>query len=164
MRTFLLTVFLSAISTLPVAAAPEAVPTAQQVRSAAQRSLAFLEEEGIRWKESRKCASCHHAPMMIWALNEAKGNGYAINEKALAEVTTWVIAPDDPAKVFPKPPPPNPKAPPAPAGKRVNQAAFRLAAGIGASRLLDAPTKAGLDRLVKLVLEQQEADGTWNEA
>ena len=43
---------------------------------------------------------------MLWSLNEAKRQGYAVDEKALTEVTDWVNAADDRAKGVPVPPMP----------------------------------------------------------
>src|SRR5262245_66302571 len=71
-----------------------------EVQATAERSLSFLADEGIDWKEGRKCASCHHAPMMVWALNEARNQGYTIDQDALDDVTNWMLLPDDPAKAF----------------------------------------------------------------
>ena len=34
--------------------------------------------------------------MTLWSLNEAKKQGYAVDEKALADLTAWVLAKDDP--------------------------------------------------------------------
>src|SRR5262245_28238252 len=70
------------------------------LRATIDRGLVFLADEGIDWKEGRKCASCHHAPMMVWALNEARNQGYTIDQDALDDVTNWMLLPDDPAKAF----------------------------------------------------------------
>src|SRR5437660_1555862 len=84
-------------------AAPEAAPPPEKIQASVQRSLTFLGKEGVQWMENRKCASCHHLPMTIWSLNEAKNQGYAVDNKALTEVTSFVLAADDRARLLPKP-------------------------------------------------------------
>lgn len=73
------------------------------VSEAIQRGLAFLEQDALSWKAEHNCATCHHAPMMIWSLTEAKSLGYVVNDKSLTEIIDWVTAPGDPAKVYPPP-------------------------------------------------------------
>lgn len=51
--------------------------------------------------EGRNCASCHHAPMLIWSLNHAKQRGFEVDEKTLAEVTAWTLDPK--VRLMPKP-------------------------------------------------------------
>src|SRR2546423_12182135 len=68
------------------------------------RGLAFLAKDNLAWKEKRKCAECHHAPFTIWALNEGKKQGYAVDEKTLADLTSWVVTEDHLAKLVTKPP------------------------------------------------------------
>src|SRR5262249_50850226 len=45
-------------------------PSPEQVRKAAERGLAFLEKDAAKWREERKCATCHHGTMTVWALSE----------------------------------------------------------------------------------------------
>src|SRR5262245_56097974 len=97
LRVRRLVFYLPLISLANVAVASEPV----DVRETIQKGLAFLAEEVMDWKPARKCASCHHVPMGIWSLNEAKKRGYPVDEKAVAELTAWVLEPADPAKVFP---------------------------------------------------------------
>jgi hypothetical protein len=56
---------------------------------AVQRGLQFLQKEAFAWKETRKCAACHHAATTLWTFNEAKAAGYRVDEKALKMVTEW---------------------------------------------------------------------------
>src|SRR5262245_16582172 len=67
------------------------------------RGLAFLAKDNLTWKETRKCAECHHAPFTIWALNEAKNRGFTVDEAALTELTSWVLSKDHLAKLVAKP-------------------------------------------------------------
>jgi hypothetical protein len=59
---------------------------------AVERGLQFLQKEAFRWKATRTCAACHHAPTMIWTFNEARASGYSVDEEALKEITAWAFA------------------------------------------------------------------------
>jgi hypothetical protein len=131
-------------------AAEPATPT-RDVKTAVRDGLDFLAQESLDWKDTRGCASCHHAPMAIWALSEAKALGYAVDDEALATLTKWVVARNDPAKLFP------PKAP----GKEVvvNQAPLLLALGFEAGDV--RPGEDGVKRMLAAVIEGQGEDGSW---
>src|SRR5690242_12677553 len=68
-----------------------ATPGDPATTAAVQRGLQFLQKEAFSWRETRKCAACHHAATMIWTFNEAKAAGYTVDEKALKEVTEWTF-------------------------------------------------------------------------
>jgi hypothetical protein len=128
-----------------------------EVRGSIQRSLAFLEKEGTAWKAERACASCHHAPMMVWALGEARTRGYAVNEKALADLLAWVAAPDDRAKVLPAP-----RSPQAP--RIVSFGPLTLSLGLGAVPHQDEGERERLKRLLDLLVTDQEEAGSWSQS
>src|SRR5205823_4949463 len=83
------------------AAPPAALGPSGDVRKAVERSIAYLEKEGMGWVKKQKCASCHHAPMMVWALNEVRSRGYRVNEPVLGEIMSWALAEKNRATVFP---------------------------------------------------------------
>src|SRR5437868_2560418 len=85
---------------LPVGAA--AAGPVPNVKETINRGLTFLAKDNLAWKEKRQCAECHHAPFTIWALNEGKKQGYTVDEKALADLTAWVISKDHLAKLVGK--------------------------------------------------------------
>ena len=64
------------------------------VRETINRGLTFLAKDNLAWKEKRQCAECHHAPFTIWALSAGKKRGHAVDEKALADPTSWVLSND----------------------------------------------------------------------
>jgi hypothetical protein len=143
---------LSAIVTLIVlpmaAAAADPVPN---VKETINRGLTFLAKDNLAWKEKRACAECHHAPFTIWALNEGKKRGYAVDEKALADLTSWVVTEDHLAKLAAKPPKQD--------QVEVNEAPLLLALGIEAG---DAKaTQDGLKKMLASVLSDQDNDGSW---
>ncbi len=143
---------LSAIATLfllPAGAA--AAGAASDLKEVIGRGLTFLAKDNLAWKEKRQCAECHHAPFTIWALSEGKKRGYAVDEKALADLTSWVLTRDHLAKLVAKPP------------KReqveLNEAPLLLALGVEAG---GAPATAdGLKQLLTSVLGDQDKDGSW---
>ena len=55
-------------------------------------ALLVLPTDSLAFKETRKCAECHRAPFTLWALNEGKRRGYAVDDKALAELTARAAA------------------------------------------------------------------------
>ena len=83
------------------AAAADPVP---KVKETIGRGLTFLAKDNRAWKEKRQCAECHHAPFTIWALSEAMKRGHAVDDKALADLTSWVLSKDHLAKLVAKPP------------------------------------------------------------
>src|SRR3982751_4911990 len=72
-------------------APPKAGPSPQEVRAAIGRSLPFLESEGLAWKETKGCTSCHHVPMMIWTHHEAEKHGFTIDKGAVEEAESWAL-------------------------------------------------------------------------
>ena len=134
---------------LPMGAA--AAEPAPNVKETINRGLTFLAKDNLAWKEKRQCAECHHAPFTIWALNEGKKQGYTVDEKALADLTSWVVTRDHLAKLVVKPP------------KReqieVNEAPLLLALGIERGDAKAA--QDGLRKMLTSVLSDQDKDGSW---
>jgi hypothetical protein len=90
---FLPTTLVIAVTFGPAAApAADAPPSPEQVRQAVERSLVFLEKSGTAWWNGSKCASCHHVPMSIWSLTEAKNRGFAVDDKALDQLRTGALS------------------------------------------------------------------------
>jgi squalene-hopene/tetraprenyl-beta-curcumene cyclase len=58
-------------------------------RRAIERSLPYLEREGVAWIKQRACLSCHHVPFLLWSFREARDRGFAVDEGKLAEWTEW---------------------------------------------------------------------------
>jgi len=69
------------------------------------RGLQFLQKEAFRWKTTRKCAACHHAPTMVWTFNEARTRGYSVDEEVLKEITEWAFADMKTNSLTEQPPP-----------------------------------------------------------
>jgi hypothetical protein len=126
------------------------------VRKAVERSSAYLTKEGVAWMKKQQCASCHHIPMMVWGLNEARQGGYAVDEKALAEVTRWALVEENHAQVFPD----------LPLDKKRTETDYLgplfMTLAIGASTGRDEATETARLRLLALALRQQAKDGSWH--
>jgi hypothetical protein len=126
------------------------------VRQVVERSTEFLEQQGALWMKKQQCASCHHIPVMIWALNEARNRGYRVNEKLLGEVTSWALAADHHAQVFPD----------LPLDKKRTETDYLgpllMALGVGAIQDRDAAVEKARHRLVAHAVSQQENDGSWH--
>lgn len=138
-----------------VAAAADEGPSPEALRATVDRSLTFLTDEGTDWKEARKCASCHHAPLMIWALNEAHNQGYAVDRDALKDVTLWMLLPDDPAKAF------GPKRQEGPE-RSIRANVLHLALGLQAVAAPDPSIEEAQRRLMTMLQEDQADDGSWS--
>jgi hypothetical protein len=135
-------------------------PTSSQVREAVNRSLVYLQEESVAWIHNYKCASCHHAPMMIWAVNEAKARGYTIDQAALDEVTKWTL--DDPLRSKVLFPPLKPDVKPGPGDLNSLPNAYGLlAAAAVPAESLGQPARDALARLKTSIREKQQTDGSW---
>jgi hypothetical protein len=63
--------------------------TSEQGRKAIARGLTFLEKDAVKWRKERDCATCHHGTMTVWALSEAKNQGYDVDAQFLADMTQW---------------------------------------------------------------------------
>src|SRR2546423_917573 len=79
-----------AVGVGPVRSGPrKAGATPRQGRRAAERGLAFLQEDAARWRKDRACSTCHHGTMTVWALTEARSRGYEVAAGDLAEAVKW---------------------------------------------------------------------------
>src|SRR5262245_62085303 len=96
----LATLLLFAAPARNVTRAEDAAPPGE-IHRAVERGTNFLAAEGVAWMNKQHCASCHHVPMMVWALTEARQRGFAVDEKALADVKNWALAEKKHAQVFP---------------------------------------------------------------
>ena len=124
------------------------------VKAAINRGLSFLAKDSLAWKQSKQCYECHHAPFTIWALNEGKKQGYAVDEDVLADMTSWVVGEDFLARLI--------KERPAEKEEQeivFNEAPLLLALGIEAGNTND--TQDGLKKLLTSVVKDQGNDGSW---
>jgi hypothetical protein len=61
----------------------------EAARRALNRALEFVDTAASKWREERKCATCHLGTMTVWVLSEAKSQGFQISADTLKSVTEW---------------------------------------------------------------------------
>jgi hypothetical protein len=131
-------------------------PPERQAHQAVQRGVGFLEKEGLAWMKKQQCASCHHIPLMVWALNEARGRGFQVDEKALGEVTSWALAEANQDEVFPD----------LPLDKKRTETDYLgplfMALGVGADQDRGPAVEKARRRLLAHAASQQAEDGSWD--
>lgn len=127
-----------------------ASPTPQQARKAVERGLTFLEADAVKWRKEHGCASCHQGVLTVWALTEAKAQGYPVNEAALADFTAWARGGNVPAL--------DQQRDPRPGWRLVSQRAVYLAM---ASYNLPILSRDEVRRVAVHLQRHQEADGAY---
>jgi hypothetical protein len=127
--------------------------TPQRARAAVDRGLAFLREDAANWRKERQCASCHHGTMTVWALAEAKSQGYAAAAEALTETTAWAR---ERLKDIDKP------RDTRPGWSMVSTPALYLEMMALAVPGQDALSAEDLRRIAGHLVRHQEADGSWS--
>jgi hypothetical protein len=80
---------MAAVCLLGICVRPVRSEDPKKVHTAVERGLAFLERDAVKWRKERGCATCHHGTMTIWALSEAKAQGYAVGAEFLADAVQW---------------------------------------------------------------------------
>jgi len=73
----------------PAFAADDKPPLGAEARKAVERSLPYLQREGVAWIENHNCISCHHVPFLLWSHNAARSAGIAVDEMKLAQWNEW---------------------------------------------------------------------------
>src|ERR1051325_9810772 len=61
------------------------------VRTVIERSLPFIEAEGQRWIDEKKCVTCHQVPFMVWSLNAAADRGIVHDRQKLTDCGGWAV-------------------------------------------------------------------------
>src|SRR4051812_40688626 len=145
------------------AAGPVSIPPArpQQVHKAVERAIGYLQTESAAWLNTRKCAACHHVPMPLWALSEAGRQGYAIDEKFVADTAESLLGSKVKlmsSKIFPDPAdPPDPR----PQGRGLNMGLPFLAVAAQSLPSLKAGQKQSLKLIAEEIVKKQRPDGSW---
>jgi hypothetical protein len=132
---------------------PEPATTPQRARAAIDRGLGFLRDDAAKWRKERKCASCHHGTMTVWALAEAKSQGYPVTAETLADTTAWTR---ERLKDIDKP------RDPRPGWSMVSTPALYLAVMALAVPGQEALPAEDLRRIAGHLVRHQEADGSWS--
>jgi hypothetical protein len=126
--------------------------TPPQARRAAERGLGFVQKDAEKWRKERKCATCHHGTMTVWALAEAKSQGYDVTAETLADVTKWtyerLATVDKPRDTRP-------------GWSVMSTPALYLAVMALAVPKQEAVPPGDLKRIAGHLLRHQEKDGSW---
>ncbi len=131
---------------------PTNAPSPPTARKTVERGLAFLEKDAAKWRQERKCANCHHGIMTIWALSEAKSQGYGVTAETVADVAKWT---KERIKDIDKPRDPR-------AGwQMVNTPALYLAIMSLAIPKQEAVSAEELKQIAGHLVRHQETDGSW---
>jgi hypothetical protein len=129
-----------------------AAPAPPQASKAVERGLAFLVTDAAKWRKERACATCHHGTMTVWALSEAKSQGFAANAESLAETVTWT---KERLKDIDKP------RDTRPGWSMVSTPAVYLAVMAQTVPQQDAVSADELKQIAGHLLRHQETDGAW---
>ncbi|MBI3408921.1 MAG: terpene cyclase/mutase family protein [Planctomycetes bacterium] len=132
--------------------APAPPPTPEQARKTVERALTFLDKDAVKWRQEKKCATCHHGTMTVWAMSEAKSQGYPIAAETLADVTKWT---KERLKDIDKP------RDSRPGWEMVSTPAVYLAVMAQAVPKQDAVSADELKQIAGHLLRHQEKDGSW---
>lgn len=100
MKKILSLLIITGLSHAALAAEPAFVPKAA-IEFAIPGALRYMEKEALSWKAEMGCASCHHAPMMLWACETARTRGFPVKESAVAEIRAFILDENNSARLFP---------------------------------------------------------------
>ena len=151
------------LSRLALAAEPASVPSAtpQQVQQTVERAIRYMQTESAAWLNTRKCAACHHVPIVLWSLSEAERQGYAIDKKFVADTTESLLGSREKlmaSKIFPNPAdPPDPR----PQGRGLNMGLPFLAVAAQSLPSLEEGQKQSLKLIAEEIVKKQQPDGSW---
>ena len=115
-----------------------------------EKALTFLVEDTMKWHKDRGCATCHHGTLTVWALSEAKSQGYAVPAETLADTIMWTKEQFVPR--FKKP------RDPRPGWNLVSIPAIYLGM---MSQNLPILSRDELNQVAMHLARHQEDDGTW---
>jgi squalene-hopene/tetraprenyl-beta-curcumene cyclase len=139
---------------LPLAALAQGPsPKTADVGVTIERGLGFLVKDALAWKNKHNCASCHHAALVVWSMQEARQRGHAVAEPVLAELTKWLAESGDGKTGVPRPPG---------VPKALNAKAVWFALALGADPKPDTAVQKGLKLLWGTVKSDQTENGSWS--
>lgn len=156
MRIASTTIVLSVLVAAASATAADAPAKQPDEPAAIRKGLAYVEAKSLAWLRQRKCASCHHVPLMVWAQRDARQRGFKIDEQGLQEASDFMLAADNRANIVP-----NPKE------KDREGNGFSLMAAVTIFAFRDggpAPEPAAakiMKNATDHLLAKQKADGSW---
>lgn len=148
---------------LATAGEPRSVQQAEEggVRETVDRAIVYLQEESSSWLETRQCAACHHAPLVLWAMGEAERQGYEIDREFLTGTVESLLGSKEKllaSKIFPNPAdPPDPR----PQGRGLNMGLPFLAVAARQFSKVEAGQQQSLSLIADEIINKQQPDGSW---
>lgn len=122
------------------------------VKPTIDRALNFLAKDALAWKAEHDCSSCHHAAMVVWAMNEAKLRDYTVNEDVLTDMTQWLTKAGEGKTSLPRP---------ESAPRALNTKPIYYALGLGSIPKPTKDEKEAMARLLTTVKGDQIENGSW---
>jgi hypothetical protein len=144
------------LAVLLTTAGADTASSPPQVRRTVERSLAFLEKDGLAWMKEKKCASCHAVPLGLWSNYEAARHGFTINQKAIDELRQKALS------EYANHPTLKPAGQEG-APKTLSVAPLYLSLAAAAAGPPSADTTKALERFAEHFLTVQNADGSWGD-
>jgi hypothetical protein len=132
-----------------------------QVHQAVDRAVVYLQSESSLWMKQRRCASCHHAGMALWSLNEAARFGFAVDKDFVAQTTESIVGSHE--KMMASKLIANPADPPdtRPLARAVPMGTVFMAVAARSSPALPEGQKQSLKQIADVIVQKQQADGSW---
>jgi len=132
---------------------PKDADNLQQARQVVERGLDFLREDAAKWKKNRECSTCHHGTLTVWALSEAKAQGYLVTPETLTDYAKWTK--DRLLARIDKP------RDERPGWNMVNTPALYLSVMSLALPKQNVVSAEELKQMARHLVRHQEADGSW---
>jgi hypothetical protein len=133
----------------------------EQVHQTVERAIKYVRDESASWLRTKKCAACHHAPLVLWSLSEAERQGYAIDKKFVTDTAESLLGSREKllgSKIFPNPAdPPDPR----PQGRGLNMGLPFLAMAARSLPALTESQQQSLKLIAQEIVKKQQPDGSW---
>src|SRR5262245_14723349 len=133
----------------------------EQVHQTVERAIKYVRNESASWLNTKKCAACHHAPLVLWSLSEAERQGYAIDKKFVTDTAESLLGSREKllgSKIFPNPAdPPDPR----PQGRGLNMGLPFLAVAARSLPVLTEGQQQSLQLIALEIVKKQQPDGSW---
>jgi hypothetical protein len=132
---------------------PAGPVTPQQVQQAVERGLVFMRDDAAKWRTEKTCSTCHHGTMTVFAMAEAKSQGYDVPAETMADMVKWTKD-----RLLEKIDLPRDTRP---GWSMVNTPAMYLSLMAQTVPKQEAVTADELKRIAAHLVRHQEADGAW---
>lgn len=170
---FLIAILMTVVVAAQSEIKADAAPSAGKIQESVERSLTFLQASAQSWADGKNqpgmanghpifikakapaCASCHHVPMTVLCMTEAKNRGYVVDDKALDYFREWSL--DTYMKDRELKPVTQDKF----GGSVLSLNTIYLSQAAAAELSPDEATGAALKKFAEHIIVKQEPDGSW---